>query len=427
MTSEPSGRYVWVWPLAANAPVVCGRVWSEGSTHRFLYGQSYLRRPDAVALFGMPLSDAPMDPPAGMGLHGALRDALPDAWGQQVILARLTGRSGLGGDPADLTPITYMRQSSSDRFGAIDFQDAPDSYIPRHEPATLDDLAAAARALEEGRPLASALEAALLHGTTVGGARPKATLSGPDGGWIAKFSSASDRGAPAVRHELLAIELARLAGVDTVDASLTTAAGRDALLVRRFDRTAAGGRILAVSGLTMLGLDEMAGRYATYPDLLDVLREHSTSPDLVGEQLFTRIAANIVLGHTDDHARNHAALWDGRDLQLAPAYDIEPCRTPGWDANQAMAYGRRGERVANLASLVATSAVYDLDRAAAGGIVERIITAVRDNWSHALDRAELTATQGDALFGSRVLNPATTDGLSWKHFVIPQARLVSSR
>jgi serine/threonine-protein kinase HipA len=411
MTSEQMQQFIWAWLPGRTVPVPCGLVWREGSTHRFRYGRSYRDRPDAIALFGMPVGDEVLDPPAGMTLHGALRDALPDSWGQHVILARLTGRSGQDGDTADLTAITYMRNSSSDRFGAIDFQDTATTYVTRHQPATLDDLAGAALALEEGRPLPSGLDAALTHGTSVGGARPKATLADGTGSWIAKFSSASDRGNPVVRHEALALRLASLAGVDTVEAQLTTAGGRDALLVRRFDRGADGTRQMAVSGLTLLQLDEMAGRYATYPDLLDILRDAGEHPESVGKDLFTRIAANIALGNTDDHARNHAALWDGQHLSLTPAYDLDPCRSPGWDANQAMAYGRNGERAANLAGLIDVGATYDIDRAEASGIVDRVVTTIRDNWDDVVDEVGLTKRQADFLYGSRILNPGILDGL----------------
>jgi serine/threonine-protein kinase HipA len=411
MTSEQIQQFIWAWLPGRTVPVPCGLVWREGSTHRFRYGRSYRDRPDAIALFGMPVGDEVLDPPAGMTLHGALRDALPDSWGQHVILARLTGRSGQDGDTADLTAITYMRNSSSDRFGAIDFQDTATTYVTRHQPATLDELAGAALALEQGRPLPSGLDAALTHGTSVGGARPKATLADGTGSWIAKFSSASDRGNPVVRHEALALRLASLAGVDTVEAQLTTAGGGDALLVRRFDRGADGTRQMAVSGLTLLQLDEMAGRYATYPDLLDILRDAGEHPESVGKDLFTRIAANIALGNTDDHARNHAALWDGQHLSLTPAYDLDPCRSPGWDANQAMAYGRNGERAANLAGLIDVGATYDIDRAEASGIVDRVVTTIRDNWDDVVDEVGLTKRQADFLYGSRILNPGILDGL----------------
>ena len=407
MTSE---MFVWAWLPGRREPVVCGRVWAEGAGHQFQYGRSYLGRSDAIGLYGMPLDNQPIQPPAGMRLHGALRDGLPDAWGQNVILNRLTGTSGPGGDTGDLDDLTYMRESASDRFGAMDFQTSASRYRARQEDATLDDLADAAAAMEAGRPLPPALDAALTHGTTIGGARPKATLIDSNGdGWIAKFSSSSDRGNPTVRNEALALHLARQAGVQTVEFTLTTAAGRDALLVRRFDRGPHGARIMAVSGLTLLRLDELVARYATYPDLLDVLRSHSDAPEEVGPQLFTRIAANIALGNADDHARNHAALWDGQTLTLSPAYDLDPCRTPGWDANQAMAYGRNGERASTLEGLVRTAAVYDLSSTRARHIVDEVVGVIEDNWDESVDRVGLTREQGKALLGSRVLNRGILD------------------
>ena len=411
MTSE---QYVWAWLPGQDGPVVCGRVWRDGDVHLFQYGRSYLGRGDAVALFGMPLTDRVLAPPAGMTLHGALRDGLPDAWGQHAILARVAGASGRGADTDDLGVDTYMRESSSDRFGAIDFQESADSYVPRLEPATLDDLADAARALEEGRALPPSLDAALTHGTSIGGARPKATLIDGDGGqWIAKFASSSDGGVPKVRHEALALRLAAMAGVNVVDSALTMAAGRDALLVRRFDRGPGTSRAMAVSGLTMLGLDEMVGRYATYPDVLDVLREHGDDPAATGRELFTRIAVNIALGNADDHARNHAALWDGMTLTLSPAYDLDPCRSPGWDSNQAMAYGRGSrDRRSNLRDLVQVASVYGLNRQEGHAVVDGVVSSITDGWQEALDAARLSRAEGEYLLGSRVLNPAVLDGLA---------------
>ncbi|HUW14155.1 MAG TPA: hypothetical protein VM537_30815, partial [Anaerolineae bacterium] len=107
----------------------------------------------------------------------------------------------------------------------------------------------------------------------------------------------------------------------------------------------------------------------------------------------------------------HAALWNGHHLTLAPAYDIDPCRTPGWDANQAMAYGRDGERSSSLASLINVSATYDLDRPGAADIVDRVITSIHDNWDQAVDHAGLTQRQAESLYGSRILNESTTHGL----------------
>ncbi len=342
-------------------------------------------------------------------LPGQLRDALPDAWGQHVVLRRLLGRSGRNADTGEINPMTYMINSGSDRFGAIDFQESPERYVPRNEHASLDELASAAQALEEGRPVPSAIADALFDGTSIGGARPKVTISDGDEQWIAKLSSSNDN-RPVVRHEALALELARRSGIEVVESQLTRAGGRDALLVRRFDRGPAGTRIMAVSGLTMANADEMAARYITYPDLLDVLRREGDDPDSVGEELFTRIAVNIALGNSDDHARNHAALWDGEQLRLSPAYDIDPCRSPGWDSNQAMAYGRDGERISVLAELIGVAAEYGLSRISARNVVERVVETIRDNWSAAADLARLSTIESDQVLGTRILTPGALAG-----------------
>lgn len=401
MTSE---QFVWVWLPGDSAPVVCGRVWAERGVHLFQYGRSYLGNPRAIGIFGIPLTNHPVSPGPELGLHGALRDALPDAWGQQVI-AVSTGIE-------EPTEIELMRLSSTDRFGAIDFQDRSDVWTPWQGPASLEGLARATDAIERGETLPASLDAALRHGTSIGGARPKATLIDRDGdSWIAKFSSSSDGRRPVVRREAFALELARRSGINTVEFRLAEAAGRDVLLVRRFDRTGDGGRLMTVSALTILRVHEYAARYSSYPELVDRLRELSSSPEGVGAEMFRRIAANIALGNTDDHARNHAAFWDGKHLRLTPAYDVDPCRTPGWDANQAMAYGREGQRVSNLAELTRQASAYDLTLSAARGIVDDVVGAITTHWEEAADVARLTQPEASRLRGSQVLNPAVLDGL----------------
>ncbi len=192
---------------------------------------------------------------------------------------------------------------------------------------------------------------------------------------------------------------------------LSEAAGRDALLVKRFDREHGGARRMAVSALTVLGVSEYAARYSSYPELLDRLRDLSEHPDGVGPTLFRRIAANIALGNTDDHAHNHAAFWDGSYLTLTPAYDIDPCRTPGWDANQAMAYGRRGERASNLQQLIQQASVYDLSKSEARDVVDQVVGAVSEHWESARDAARLSRHQAEQMRGTQILNEGALDGL----------------
>lgn len=91
-----------------------------------------------------------------------------------------------------------------------------------------------------------------------------------------------------------------------------------------------------VSALTLLELEEMMARYASYEDLATIIRHRFTSPKEALRELFGRMALNILCGNTDDHARNHAAFWNGKDLSLTPAYDICPQARTGGEGTQAI-------------------------------------------------------------------------------------------
>lgn len=163
-------------------------------------------------------------------------------------------------DTGDLDELNYMLMSGSDRIGALDFQTSPRDYVPRlQRDATLQDLLEAADAVERGLPLSPELEDALRHGTSIGGARPKAQLIDKDRKLIAKFSSARDTH-NVVCGEYLTMRLARMVGLRVAPVEVAVAEHKDVLLVERFDRVkrAQGWlRKAMVSGLTVQGLDEL--------------------------------------------------------------------------------------------------------------------------------------------------------------------------
>ena len=138
---------------------------------------------------------------------------------------------------------------------------------------------------------------------------------------IAKFSASADTYS-VVKAEFVAMRLAALAGLNAAAVSLARAARRDVLLIERFDRirTAKGWRRRAmVSALTLLRLDEMMARYASYEDLATIVRHRFTAAATRRcASCSRRIAFNILCGNTDDHARNHAAFWDGEHFGPDP-------------------------------------------------------------------------------------------------------------
>lgn len=406
--SVPTDLYVHVWLPGVATPCVAGRITRKlGGRFAFTYGRSYLERPDAIALWEpeLPLTTGAIEPPSGLAIAGCLRDAAPDAWGQRVILARQLGHLTADADTGTLDLLSILALGDSDRVGALGFAAAPEWQPLEDTPtATLDELHSAATLLDEGRSLPEALAVALVRGTSIGGARPKALLRDGSRRLIAKFASSTDP-YPVVKAEALGISLAHRVGLDAVQASVTRSLGKDVLLVQRFDRVGDARRHV-LSALTLLELDEMMGRYATYPDLVAVLRHTVASPDTTAREVFYRIALNIIIGNTDDHARNHAVFWDGKCVELTPAYDLCPQPRSGGETAQAMAYGARGERASRLAQLVACAGVYGLSPQEARQLTDHMVDTVTSEWDDACDEAQLAEGERAMLWRRQILNPS---------------------
>lgn len=406
MISKPppaSSAYVWVWLPGQNQPVVAGRVVKQGQLHRFTYGRSYREREDAIALsqFELPLRSGTFTPEGMNTLHSCLRDAAPDAWGRRVISYQY----------AHFTPdeLDYLLLSGSDRIGALDFQVSGTEYQARQsQPPRLQDLLTAAELLEKRQPLPPELDFALLHGTSVGGARPKALIQDAQHHYIAKFSSSTDS-YDLVKTEYVAMQLAKQVGLDVAETTLVSVLGKDVLLVQRFDRqplpTGKISRHLLLSGLSLLGLNEMEARYASYRDLADLIRQHFADPQATLRELFQRLVFNILIGNTDDHARNHAAFWDGKSLRLTPAYDLCPQLRAGREATQAMQISGNQGNFSTLKNALSVCSVFQLTPASARELVEQQVTTIRQYWDSTCDAAGLAKTERGRLWERAVFNP----------------------
>lgn len=158
----------------------------------------------------------------------------------------------------------------------------------------------------------------------------------------------------------------------------------------------------------MLGLDAHLGaRYGSYPEILDLLREHGVDPTEVGRTLFERVVFNVAIGNNDDHARNHAAFWDGQSLELTPAFDLTPQVRSTNTSTQAMDIGRDGSRVSQFSGCIAAAADYGLSRPAAKEIVDHVVLTIEEQWLDAADAAGLSESDRNALWRRSVLNRST--------------------
>lgn len=418
MTSEivaPEGVFVWAWLPEATEPVVAGRLERDGELYVFNYGRSYLSLDNAIPLYipELPLRAGRIDPVAPLQMANALRDAAPDAWGRRVIINRLTGAAGMDADVVDLDELTFMLESGSDRIGALDFQNSATNYIAREtSAATLDELQEAADIVIDGVPLTPALAEVLQHGTAIGGARPKALIDDGDKKYIAKFSSSNDVYG-VVKGEFIAMRLAELAGLNVAPVKLTKSLGKDVLLIERFDRTLTEkgwSKRMLVSALTMLGLDEIMAAHASYQELAELIRARFTDPKKTLRELFSRMTFNILVGNTDDHARNHAAFWNGDQMSLSPAYDICPQARAGREASQAMRIVGT-ERRSQLSLCLAAAPEFHLSDEAALDIMRDQIKLIRAKWNALCDEADLSEVDRGLFWRRQFLNGLAFEGL----------------
>ncbi len=419
MPSKPQNReaFVWIWLPGETQPVVAGKLETDNGSCRFNYGKSYLDRTDgknpAIPIYEpeLPLRAGVLPLLNNLEIPNCIRDAAPDAWGRRVIINRQFGRKGRDVDTGSLDELTYLLKSGSDRIGALDFQRSPTEFVARNPTnASLEELLESAERVEQGVPLSAELDQALFHGTSIGGARPKAMIEDRGTKYIAKFSSGSDI-YNVVKAEYVAMRLATIAGLKAAPVKLAKAAGKDVLLIERFDRIALDSgwaRKSMVSALTMLGLSEMTARYASYEDLAESIRHRFTQPRETLAELYGRLVFNILCGNNDDHARNHAAFWDGKELTLTPAYDICPQGRTGNEATQAMLI-TGDNRFSQLKTCLAAAHHFLLSRQAALDTIDRIETAIRDNWERVCGEAELSQVDKNYLWGHQFLNPFSVE------------------
>lgn len=421
MTSKTSYNeaFVWIWLPEETEPVVAGRLEADNGNLLFNYGKSYLERvhdsKQAISIYEdeLPLKAGILPLLDGLNIPGCIRDGAPDAWGRRVIINKKLGAKGSGIDTAQLDELTYLLESGSDRIGALDFQTSATEYAPRLSVnVALSELLESTERVEKGIPLTPELDQALFHGTAIGGARPKALIEELNKKYIAKFSSSTDL-SNVIKAEFVAMRLAEHAGLNVARVKLTSASNKDVLLIERFDRKKVNNgwqRKAMVSALTLFGLDDMMARYASYEIFAEIIRHKFASPSATLKELFSRLVFNILCGNTDDHARNHSAFWDGKNLNLTPAYDICPQSRSGNEASQAMLIAG-DNRMSKLSNCIDTAHNFLLSKDEALAIFETQKDIIEKNWMTVCDEAALNEIDRKLLWGRQFLNSFAFEGM----------------
>jgi serine/threonine-protein kinase HipA len=328
-----------------------------------------------------------------------ISDSTPDGW-MMIVMTRHARHSGMTMNLSDLSPVDFPPSvADAHRIGALRNIDEDGAIAPGNagpavastREAHLAELIAASAAIERGAETASDLQLLAMVGTSLGGLRPKPSVSDADGTlWIAKFPSAKDT-VSITRGEALAPEIARQAGLRVPLSSIIDLRGVPVLLVKRFDRTREGGRRHYASGFTALDADrQIEGSYVGMAERLRLIAKEP-GPEL--RALFQRMVLKVLINNTDVYLGNHAFLYTGGFWSLSPIFDINPF--PETMPVLKTAISTRGGPEASLRACISEAASFGLSDADAAEAVAQV-HAVALRWRDIRTSPEVGMTEREA-------------------------------
>ena len=347
----------------------------------------------------------------GGDIFGCFSDALPDRWGRTLLNRREQILAQEEKRPLRrLTSFDYLLGIDDySRMGGFRFKESADADFINCTPTLRIPPLTEIRALQEASkeleysedrnelPGKKWIAQLVQPGSSLGGARPKASVSDVNGAlWIAKFPSRNDD-YDAELWEHLCHLLAKRAGITVAETRvLQTSETHHTLISKRFDRTEQGKRIHFASAMTLLGLhdgDNAMNGYG-YLDIVDFIIRHCTDVESNLRELYRRVVFNICIGNSDDHFRNHGFLLTPKGWTLSPAYDINPTLSK----HQSLLVTSTSNE-ADLSLLRDASEEYMLSKEIADTIIGEVCNALKD-WLSLATRQGITKRE-IALFADR--------------------------
>ena len=330
-----SDRKIYVYCHMDNEDILVGYLWvnikGQNETSTFQYANSWLEHKAAFPIDpSLYLTSTPQY--ADKPLFGCFTDCAPDRWGR-VLMNRFekTRAKEENRQPRQLNNVDFMMLVNDDaRQGALRFKDDPEENFmfpadikPIPPLIRLPELLSAAGKIDEHLETSEDLKLLLAPGSSLGGARPKASVIDREGDLcIAKFPKKDDYG-NTVLWEAVALTLAKDSGINVPSWQIKEVMGKSVIIIKRFDRDK-NKRIPFASAMTLLGASDGDKSYS-YQNIADVIRQFSSNPKNDLSELWRRIVFSVLISNTDDHLRNHGFLrLDNNGWRLSPVYDINP-------------------------------------------------------------------------------------------------------
>ncbi len=324
----------------------------------------------------------------------ALADTEPDAWGRRVI-ARAHAKARA--KDVTLKPLTEMDYLSCvddfSRVGALRLRNEKGQYlrsVPEGERTTpafleLEQILLASRAVEMSQETAADLAYLQGKGTSLGGMRPKCTILDSDGALsLGKFPSINDERA-VTRGEVLALRLAKLAGIDSVQARIVMVQDQPVSMIRRFDRTPQQNRIPYISGATLLQANRDDEH--SYTEIIDVMRFMCEKFAEDARQLWRRLVFNHLITNVDDHLQNIGFLYSGdNQWRLSPAFDLNPF--PDKDPESKTWLSEDTGPITSIEQLLSQAFRFELSKPQAQAVLDEVVIAVK-RWKEVANQPEV--------------------------------------
>jgi len=332
-----SSKEVIVSISLGNETVRVGTLWFHVRKGResasFEYDKAWLNHPEKFALEpALQLTEGAFHTNPNTIIFGAIGDSAPDRWGRVLMRRAETLKAkNIEMTPKTLFEMNYLLGVNDEaRQGALRFSapEEPETYLtPKNKIAIpplieLPKLLSATERFIEDKETSEDLRLLLAPGSSLGGARPKASVRDRNGSLaIAKFPREDDDHNVVV-WEAVTLELAKQAGINVPEWRLETILGKPVLIIKRFDRKAEQ-RVPFLSAMSMLGAKD--NEQHSYLEIAYALAQNGASPEEDMHELWRRIVFSIMIANTDDHLRNHGFIYERqRGWRLSPAYDMNP-------------------------------------------------------------------------------------------------------
>ena len=384
-----SDRKIYVYCHMNDEDILVGYLWvnvkGQNETSTFQYVSSWVENPKSFSIDpALYLTTTPQytDRP----LFGVFTDCSPDRWGR-LLMNRFekTRAKEENRQPRRLNNVDFMMLVNDEaRQGALRFKNDPDGeflFPPKIKTIPplikLPELLSAAEKINENIETSEDLKLLLDPGSSLGGARPKASVINNEGDLcIAKFPKKDDNN-NVVLWEAVALTLAKNAGINVPSWQVQEILGKSVIIIKRFDRNKTK-RIPFVSAMTMLGAEDRDNSYS-YQNIADIIRQYSSDPKTDMIELWRRIVFSVLISNTDDHLRNHGFIRvDDKGWRLSPVYDVNPSSD---NTSSLSTMISEGDYSATLENALSVAEYFGLSSEVANAIIAEVKKAV-SNWKN---------------------------------------------